>query len=354
MNTSGWLQIALYVVVLLALAKPLGAYMAAVYEGRAVRAQRVGGWLERLVYRGAGVDPAKDMHWVDYALAMLWFNLIGGLAVYALQRAQQWLPLNPQAMAAVSPDSSFNTATSFITNTNWQGYAGEGTMSYLTQMLALAVQNFASAATGMAVLVALTRAFVRKEARGIGNFWVDMTRTTVYILLPLSIVLALVLVARGVPQTFDKAATVTLVQAVTYDNPKNGPDGQPLKDDKGNPVTEKATATEQTIPLGPVASQIAIKQLGTNGGGYYNVNSAHPLENPTPLTDFLEVLAILLIPASLCYTFGRMVGDTRQGWALLAAMTLVFVALLPCTYLAEQTANPVLAKLGVDQTTSAA
>jgi K+-transporting ATPase ATPase A chain len=226
-------------------------------------------------------------------------------------------------------------------------------MSYLTQMLALTVQNFVSAASGMAVLVALVRGFVRKEVSGIGNFWVDLTRTTVYILLPLAFVFALVLGMQGVPQTFDKAATVTMVQPVTFDNPKNGPDGQPLKDDKGNPVTEKATTNEQTIPLGPVASQIAIKQLGTNGGGYYNVNSAHPLESPTPLTNFLEMLAILLIPASLCYTFGRMLGDTRQGWALLAAMTIVFVALLPITYIAEQSGNPVLAKLGADQVASA-
>jgi potassium-transporting ATPase potassium-binding subunit len=353
MNSSGWLQLGLYVVVLLLLAKPLGAYMAAVYDGRATWAQRVGGPLERLICRGAGIDRTRDMGWIDYALAMLWFNLVGALAVYALQRVQQWLPLNPQQLAAVSPDSSFNTAASFATNTNWQGYGGESTMSYLTQMFALAVQNFASAATGMAVLVALVRGFVRKEASGIGNFWVDLTRTTVYILLPLSLVFALVLVAQGVPQTFDKAATVTLIQPVTFDNPKNGPDGQPLKDDKGNPVTEKATTNEQTIPLGPVASQIAIKQLGTNGGGYYNVNSAHPLESPTPLTNFLEMLAILLIPASLCYTFGRMLGDTRQGWALLAAMTIVFVALLPITYIAEQSGNPVLTKLGADQVASA-
>src|SRR5450631_2560088 len=354
MNTSGWLQIALYVVVLLLLAKPLGAYMAAVYEGRATRAQRVGGWLERLIYRGAGVDPHEDMPWTRYAIAMLWFQVVGGLVVYAIQRLQQWLPFNPQGMAAVTADSAFNTATSFITNTNWQGYGGESTMSYLTQMLALAVQNFVSAATGMAVLVALIRGFVRKEVGGIGSFWVDLVRSTVYILLPLSIILSLVLVSQGIPQTFDKYATATLVQPVTYDNPKNGPDGQPLKDDKGNPVTEKATATEQTIPLGPAASQIAIKQLGTHGGGFYNVNSAHPFENPTPLANFLEVLAILLIPAALCYTFGRMVGDTRQGWAILAAMTLIFVAMLAVCVWAEQQGNPLLAKLGVDQTTSAA
>jgi potassium-transporting ATPase potassium-binding subunit len=353
MNTSGWLQLGLYVVVLLLLAKPLGAYMAAVYDGRATWAQRIGGPLERLIYRGAGVDRTRDMGWIDYAMAMLWFNLVGGLAVYALQRLQQWLPLNPQELAAISPDSSFNTATSFITNTNWQGYVGESTMSYLTQMLGLAVQNFVSAATGMAVLVALVRGFVRKEAKGIGNFWVDLTRSTVYILLPLALVLALALVSQGVVQTFDKYATATLVQPVTFDNPKNGPDGQPLKDEKGNPVTEKATATEQTIPLGPAASQIAIKQLGTNGGGFFNVNSAHPFENPTPLANFLEVLAILLIPAALCYTFGKMIGDTRQGWALLATMTIVFVALLAADYALEAPGNPVLTTLGADQVASA-
>jgi K+-transporting ATPase ATPase A chain len=242
---------------------------------------------------------------------------------------------------------------SFITNTNWQGYGGESTMSYLTQMLGLAVQNFVSAATGMAVLVALIRGFVRKEAKGIGNFWVDLVRSTVYVLIPLGVVLSLVLVSQGMPQTFDKYATATLTQPVTYDNPKTGPDGQPLKDEKGNPVTEKATATEQSIPLGPVASQIAIKQLGTNGGGFYNVNSAHPLENPTPLSNFLEVLAILLIPAALCYTFGKMVGDTRQGWAILAAMTIVFVALLVSVYALEAQPNPSLVKLGADQLASA-
>jgi K+-transporting ATPase ATPase A chain len=353
MTTSGWLQIGLYIVVLLACAKPLGAYMAAVYEGRALRAERIGGPLERIVYRVAGVDASRDMGWLEYAMAMLWFNLLGALVVYALQRLQQFLPLNPQQMAAVSPDSSFNTATSFATNTNWQGYAGESTMSYLTQMLGLAVQNFVSAATGMAVLVAMIRGFARREASGIGNFWADLVRTTIYILLPLSIVLALVLVSQGVVQTFDKAATVTLVQPVEYDNPKNGPDGQPLKDEKGNPVTEKATAAEQQLPLGPAASQIAIKQLGTNGGGFYNANSAHPFENSTPLANFLEMLSILVIPGALCYTFGKIIGDTRQGWALLAAMTIVFVALLAIDYVLEAPGNPLLTQLGADQVATA-
>jgi K+-transporting ATPase ATPase A chain len=353
-NAAGGLQPALYVVVLLACAKPLGTYMAAVYEGRATRAQSIGGWLERLVYRGAGVDATRPMGWIDYALAMLWFNLAGALAVYALQRTQQWLPLNPQAMAGVAPDSAFNTATSFVSNTNWQGYGGESTMSDLTQMLGLAVQNFVSAATGMAVLVALVRGFVQKEADAIGNFWCDLVRSTVYILLPLSLVFAVALVSQGVVQSFDRHATATLVQPVTYDAPKTGADGQALKDASGHAVMEKVTATEQTIPLGPAASQIAIKQLGTNGGGFFNANSAHPFENPTPLSNFLEVLAILLIPASLCCTFGRMIGDTRQGFALLAAMTILFVALLAAEYALEAPGNPVLARLGVDEVASAA
>ncbi len=284
MNALGWLQIALYVVVLVALAKPLGAYMADVYEGKPGLRTRAFGWLENGVYRVAGVDPARDMRWTEYALAMLAFNLMGALAVYGLQRLQQWLPLNPQAMAAVSPDSSFNTAASFATNTNWQGYGGETTMSYLTQMLGLTVQNFVSAATGMAVLVALIRGFARKQADGIGNFWADLVRSTVYILLPLALVLALALVSQGVVQTFNGAATVQLVeQPLSYEQAKNDADGNPLKDASGNPVMEKVTTTEQTIALGPAASQVAIKQLGTNGGGFYNVNSAHPLENPTPL-----------------------------------------------------------------------
>jgi len=292
------------------------------------------------------------MHWTRYALAVLWFSLLGTLAVYALQRLQAVLPLNPANMGAVSPDSSFNTATSFATNTNWQGYGGESTMSYLTQMLALTVQNFVSAAAGMAVLVALVRGFARQSAQTIGNFWVDLTRGTLYILLPLSLVFALVLVSQGVVQTFSAYHTLPLVESVEYDNPKLDSAGQPVKDDRGNPVTEKATQKEQVIAVGPAASQIAIKQLGTNGGGFFNVNSAHPFENPTPLANFLELLAILQIPAALCYTFGRMVGDTRQGWAVLAAMTIVFAALLTVCVAAEQSGNPALAKLGVDQTAS--
>jgi len=325
---NAFLQCALYIAVLVLLAKPLGAYMANVYEGR------VGflAPLENLVYRLCGTKPEDDMDWKRYLWGVLWFNLFGFIAVYGLQRLQDLLPLNPQKMAAVSPDSSFNTAVSFATNTNWQGYAGEATMSYLTQMLGLGVQNFLSAATGMAVLVALARGFARRQAGGIGNFWVDMTRSTLYILLPLSLLLAGALVTQGVVQTFSPYKTVQLVQPVQYTEGK-----------------ETKTATEQTLPLGPAASQVAIKQLGTNGGGFFNVNSAHPFENPTPLSNFLEVLAILAISGALCYTFGRLIGDTRQGWALLAAMTVVFAGFLAVCVLAEQAGNPILAKAGIEQ-----
>ncbi len=353
MSANGYLQLVFYVAVLLALAKPLGTYMANVYEGKPALLNRIGAPFERLIYRASGVDASKEMGWVQYAVALLVFNLLGALVIYGLQRLQANLPLNPANMAAVSPDSSFNTAISFVTNTNWQGYGGESTMSYLTQMLALAVQNFLSAATGMAVVIALIRGFARQSMHTIGNFWVDLTRTTLYILLPLSFVLALVLVSQGVVQTFSAYPTVPLAESVEYDHPKLDAAGQPLKDDKGNPVTEKATQKEQVIAVGPAASQIAIKQLGTNGGGFFNGNSAHPFENPTPLANFFEVLAILLIPGALCYTFGRMVGDTRQGWALLGAMTLVLLVLLAVCVGAEQAGNPSLTKLGVDQTASA-
>ncbi|HXM80833.1 MAG TPA: potassium-transporting ATPase subunit KdpA [Burkholderiales bacterium] len=340
------LQYAIYLGVLLLLVKPLGAYMANVYEGR----YRFLAPLENLVYRSAGVRPEEEMDWKRYLWGVLWFNLIGFAAVYALQRLQHLLPLNPQKFGAVSADSSFNTAVSFITNTNWQGYGGESTMSYLTQMLGLGVQNFFSAATGMAVLIALTRGFARKQTQGIGNVWADLTRTTLYILLPLSLLLAGVLVTQGVVQTFEPYKTVDLVQQpLEFEQPKNGPDGKPLIDKDGKPVMEKASTKEQTLPLGPAASQIAIKQLGTNGGGFFNVNSAHPYENPTPLSNFLEALVILLISGALCYTFGRMVGDTRQGWALLAAMTVVFVGFLAVCLLSEQAGNPILGKLGVEQ-----
>jgi len=352
MTANGVLQLVFYLVVLLVLAKPLGAYMARVYEGRRVALDRALGWLERLIYRVSGINPKAEMGWKTYALTMLIFNLAGVLAVYALQRLQGVLPLNPAGLGAVSPDSSFNTAVSFATNTNWQGYGGETTMSYLTQMLALTVQNFMSAASGMAVAVALIRGFARRSAETIGNFWVDLTRTTLYVLLPLSLVFALVLVSQGVVQTFGPYAKVAVVQPTEYDEPVTDKDGKPVLDEKGQAKTKKSTLTEQVIAVGPAASQIAIKQLGTNGGGFFNVNSAHPFENPTPLANFLELLAILQISAALCYTFGVMVGDTRQGWAVLAAMTVIFVALLVVCVVAEQNGH-VFVKQGVDHTASA-
>jgi K+-transporting ATPase ATPase A chain len=339
-------------VVLIALAKPLGAYMARVYEGRPFGLDRVLGPLERLIYRVSGVRADEEMGWQTYAWAMMLFNLAGFVAVYALQRLQGMLPLNPQGFGAVSSDSSFNTAVSFATNTNWQGYGGETTMSYLTQMLGLTVQNFLSAAAGMAVLVALIRGLARRSAQTIGNFWVDLTRSTLYILLPLSLVLAVALVSQGVVQTFGPYAKVSVVQPTTYDEPVTDADGKPALDEKGQPKTKRSVLMEQMLAVGPAASQIAIKQLGTNGGGFFNVNSAHPFENPTPLSNFLELLAILLIPAALCYTFGVMVKDTRQGWAVLAAMTIMFVGLLVVCGVAEQSGNPLLAKIGVDQRAS--
>ncbi len=353
MTANGVFQLVLYVGVLLALAKPLGAYMARVYEGRPFGLDRVLGPVERLIYRLSGVRPDEEMNWKNYAIAMLMFNMLGLFAVYLLQRVQGWLPLNPQGLGAVSPDSSFNTAASFATNTNWQGYGGETTMSYLTQMLALTVQNFVSAAAGMATLIAFIRGFVRRSAQTIGNFWVDLTRTTLYILMPLSLVLALALVSQGVVQTFGAYAKVNVVQQTSYDEPVTDPDGKPVLDEKGQPKTKKSTLTEQVLAVGPAASQIAIKQLGTNGGGFFNVNSSHPFENATPLANFLELLAILLISAALCYTFGVMVKDTRQGWAVLGAMTIIFVVLLAVCFTAEQAGNPILAKLGIDQQASA-
>ncbi|MDP3331236.1 MAG: potassium-transporting ATPase subunit KdpA [Methylococcaceae bacterium] len=352
MTGQSFLQIALYVVVLIALSKPLGSYMARVYQDESVGLNRWFAGIEKLFYRLSGIKPEQEMRWTQYATAVLVFNLLGLLAVYALQRFQDILPLNPQALPAISPDSAFNTAVSFATNTNWQGYGGETTMSYLTQMLGLSVQNFVSAASGMAVLVALIRGFARRNTDSIGNFWVDLTRSTLYIVLPLSLLLAVMLVGQGVVQTFKPYQTVNLQEAISYQTPKLDADGKAIVDAEGKPVTETVQTKEQTLALGPAASQVAIKQLGTNGGGFFSVNSAHPFENPTPLSNFLEMLAILLIPAALCYTFGVMVGDTRQGWVLLATMTLVFMALVFVAVPAEQNGNPALTALGVDQTAS--
>ena len=308
MTSNDWIQLTIYFVVLALLAKPLGWYMARVYQGETCcGTERVLGWLERGIYRLAGVNTQEEMGWRKYTVAVLLFNAVGFLAVYALLRLQGLLPLNPQGFPANSPDSAFNTAASFATNTNWQGYGGETTMSYLSQMLALTVQNFVSAASGMAVLVALIRGLVRRTSATIGNFWYDLVRSTIYILMPLSIIVALVLVSQGVIQNFKSYETANVLQ------PTAAADGTKIE--------------TQTLAMGPAASQIAIKQLGTNGGGFFNVNSAHPFENPTPLANFIELLAILLISAGLCYTFGMMVGDTRQGWALLAAMYVILVPL---------------------------
>jgi K+-transporting ATPase ATPase A chain len=353
MTTNDFVQIGVFLVVLLLLVKPLGGYMARVFSDTPNRVTRWGAGTERLIYRLCGIAPDEDMGWKRYALAVLVFNVLGLLVVYALQRLQQWLPLNPQHFAAVSPDSALNTAISFASNTNWQGYGGESTMSYFTQMLGLAVQNFLSAATGIAVLIAIIRGFSRRSALGLGNFWVDLTRSTLYILIPLSLVLTVLLVSQGVVQNFKSYVDVPVVQTTTVSEPVLDASGAAVKDKAGNPVMKPTEVSTQTLPMGPAASQIAIKQLGTNGGGFFNVNSAHPYENPTPFSNFLELLSILLIPAALCYTFGELVKDKRQGWALLAVMVVIFVPLLLACTAAEQAGNPALHALHVDQTASA-
>ena len=352
MTSASLALIAVYLAVALLCVKPVGVYISHVMEGRPIWPLRIGAPAERLIYRVCGVDPAAEMGWKKYAIALVLFNGLGALAAYLLQRVQLWLPLNPQQFANVSADSAFNTAVSFVTNTNWQGYSGESTMSYLTQMAGLAVQNFLSAATGIVVAVALIRGLARHSVKTIGNFFVDVTRATLYILVPLSTLLALFLVSQGVVQNFSAYKEATTLDTVAYQQPKVDAAGNPQKDAAGNPLLENLTTRTQTLPMGPMASQEAIKELGTNGGGFVNANSAHPYENPTALSNFLEMLAIILIPASLTYTFGRMVGDTRQGWAVLATMTLLFVALLAIAVHSEQQGNPLVAKLGVDQAAS--
>ena len=350
MNASALGLLALFLTILLLASWPLGTWLARISSGNLPL------WMHRIeapLYRLAGTSPGHSMKWSQYALALLAFNLLGVLVVYLLQRWQGWLPLNPAGLAAISPDSAFNTAISFVSNTNWQGYGGESTMSYLTQMLALAVQNFLSAATGIAVAFALFRGFAAKSTGVIGNFWVDITRLTVWVLLPLSTVFAIFLVGQGVVQNFDRYQEVTTLEATNFAQAKNGADGQPLKDAAGKPIMEAVQASTQTLAMGPVASQEAIKMIGTNGGGFFNANSAHPYENPTALSNFLQMLAIFLIPAALCFAFGREVGDLRQGWVVLAAMTAIFVMAVMVITPAEQAGNPLLAALGVDQAASA-
>ena len=319
MTLNGWIQIAIYFVVLTALVVPLGRYMAQVFEGERTFLTPVLGPVERGLYRISGIDETREQHWITYTVAMLLFNAAGFALLYALLRLQAVLPLNPAGMSAVAPDLSFNTAVSFTSNTNWQNYGGESTLSYLTQMVGLTTQNFVSAATGIALAVVLIRAFARTSGKTVGNFWVDLSRCTLYVLLPLSIVAALILVWQGVPQNLG-----AYVDATTLEGAK------------------------QTLSQGPAASQIAIKQLGTNGGGFWNANSAVPYENPTPMSNFLQLIYILLISAALTHTFGRMVKDERQGWALYAAMSVIFLALVGFSYWAEGSGNPNFAALGLD------
>lgn len=349
MNTDAIILLAVFLGVVTLLALPLGRVLAAVGSGSRVPGLSWLAPLERLCYRIAGVKPDQGMGWKTYAFALMLFSGAGALLTYAVQRLQAFLPFNPQGLANVSPDSSFNTALSFVTNTNWQGYGGEQTMSYFSQMVVLAGQNFFSAATGIAVVFALVRGLAARSSKSVGNFWVDLVRSTVYVLLPLSVLLAVFLSSQGVIQNFAPYQEAALVDPVAYTQPKLGADGQPLKDAAGNPVTEALTAATQTIAMGPVASQEAIKMVGTNGGGFFNANSAHPYENPTALTNFAQMVAIFLIPAALCFAFGRMVGDARQGWAVFAAMAILFVAMTLVAMWAETQAHPGLQALGVDQ-----
>lgn len=341
MLANTFIQVGLYLAMLLLITKPMGIWIYKVMHGESAIANKLGGPLERFIYRALGVKPEQEMNWKHYAIALMLFNIVGVIVMYVLQRWQGWLPLNPQHFPAVTVDSSFDTAVSFVTNTNWQGYAGESTMSYLTQMLALTVQNFLSAATGLAVVIALIRGFARHTSKTIGNFWVDITRSTLYILLPLSFIFAIVLMGQGVIQNFDGYKEVTILQTTEYSAP----------DASGKQVPQ--TIATQTLAMGPVASQEAIKMIGTNGGGFFNANSAHPYENPTPLSNFLQMVAIFLIPAGLCFTFGLMVGDRRQGWAVFSAMAIVFVVMLSVALWAEQAGNPVLRASGANQTVTA-
>lgn len=337
MTETGIFQIILYFLVLLALVKPLGSYMACVYEGRYCVLGRFIQPIERFLYRCCGIQATQGMNWKRYLSTMLIFNFIGFAFVYLILRGQFYLPLNPQSFSATSPDLSFNTAISFVTNTNWQAYSGETTMSYFTQMVGLTVQNFLSAATGMSILMALIRGITQHESTDLGNFWVDTIRGILYILLPLSLLWAIMLTSQGVIQNFKPNQKITLIQPLN------------IPQETSTDAKEVKTITTQVLPMGPVASQVAIKQIGTNGGGFFNSNSAHPFENPTPLSNFLEMLAILLIPAALCHTYGIMVKDQRQGWAILAAMFMILIPFIVACVMAEFKGNPVFNATGVNQ-----
>ncbi|MFT5535569.1 MAG: K+-transporting ATPase ATPase A chain [Candidatus Paceibacteria bacterium] len=349
MSTQSLTLLLVFLLTLLVLSYPLGAYLARVGDGTRLWLARA----EAVLYGLAGTDPAVGMGWKTYALALLAFNALGTLFVYAVQRLQSVLPLNPQGLSNLSPDSAFNTAVSFVTNTNWQGYTGESAMSNFTQMIALTGQNFFSAATGMAVAFALIRGFTHRSLESIGNFWVDLTRSVLYVLLPLSLLLAIALMGQGVIQNFSANKGVTLLDPLTYVDAQIGSDGQLIKDGQDVPLTQVRVAHSQTLPMGPVASQEAIKMIGTNGGGFFNANSAHPYENPTPVSNLLQMLAMFVIPAAFCFAFGRLVSDMRQGWAVLAAMTVIFVALTCVVLYAEQQIHPGLQALHIDQSLGA-
>ncbi|MEM5401366.1 MULTISPECIES: potassium-transporting ATPase subunit KdpA [Paraburkholderia] len=352
MNANTLLQAGLFLVILLALAVPVSGYMTRVLDGRS-RVVRLFAPLENFLYRIAGVDPQAEMNWKRYALATISFNVLGVGFLYVLLRIQGWLPGNPQQFGAMTVDGAFNTAVSFVTNTNWQDYTPEQTVSYLTQMLGLTVQNFLSAATGIVVVIALIRGFARHSVQTIGNFWVDLTRTTLYILVPMSAIVAALLMSQGMIQNFKAYQDVPVLQTTTYAAPKLDAQGNPVKDAKGNPETVDTKVTSQTLAMGPVASQVAIKMLGTNGGGFFNANSAHPYENPTPVSNVIEMLSILIIPAALCLVFGNVVGDRRQGVAVLAVMTVAFAVAVGGVLSAEQSGNPMFTTLNVDQHASA-
>ncbi|MEI6001636.1 potassium-transporting ATPase subunit KdpA [Paraburkholderia bengalensis] len=352
MNLNNVLQPAVFIVVLLAAAVPVSRYLTRVMDGSS-RIVRLGGPIERLLYRLAGVDPSHEMGWKHYAVATIAFNLLGVAFLYVLLRVQVWLPANPQQFSAMTVDGAFTTAISFVTNTNWQDYSGEQTLSYLTQMLGLTVQNFLSAATGIVVVIALVRGFARHTAQTIGNFWVDITRVTLYVLLPMSMIVAAIFMSQGVIQNFKSYEDVPTLQTTTYSAPKTDAQGNAVKDAKGNPVMVDTPVKTQTIAMGPVASQEAIKMLGTNGGGFFNGNSAHPFENPTPFSNFVQIFSILIIPAALCLVFGRVIGDRKQGVAVLAVMTIAIAVCIAGEIGAEQSGNPLFASLHIDQSASA-